>query len=84
VLVGRVDHGFEQLRDDLLRVREARAVEFHEPRVAADVGDQQEGGLDGHRMLGRAATGLIRGTQAGGCNDGQPCCSTTVLSTVKP
>ena len=48
IVARRVDHGFKELRDDLLRVGEARPVELHEARVAADVGDQQESGLDGH------------------------------------
>ncbi len=49
----RVDHDLEQPRDDLLRVRETRMVELHEPRVAGDVGDQQQRGLDRHGPPGR-------------------------------
>ena len=34
-----VDNRLEQLRDYVLCVREARPMEFHEARVAGDVGD---------------------------------------------
>ena len=50
VRLRRVDHRLEQLRDDVLRVREARLMEFHEARVAGDVGDQQESRLDGQAI----------------------------------
>ncbi len=70
VRLRRVDHRLEQLRDDVLRVREARAMELHEARVAGDVGDQQEGRLDGHDSNSRLrASAMLQ-------HDG--------LSTVKP
>ena len=43
-----IDHGFEKLGDDLLRVHEAHVMEFHEPRVTRDVGDQEQCRLDAH------------------------------------
>ena len=49
---GRVDHRFEQLRDDVLRVHQAREMELHEARVAADVGDHEQRGLNGHGVSG--------------------------------
>ena len=45
---GRVDDRLDQLRHDVVRVREAHGVQPHEPRVAGDVGDQQQRRVDGH------------------------------------
>lgn len=43
-----VEHRLEPRGDRLLRVREGEPVLLHEPGVAADVGDEQQGALDGH------------------------------------
>jgi len=46
--LGGVDQRLEQLRHDILRVREVHAVHLHEPRVAPDVRDEKDSALDGH------------------------------------
>ena len=45
---GRIDHLLEQAPRGCLRVPEEGAVELHVLRVAADIGDQEQGTLGLH------------------------------------
>lgn len=63
---GAVDHGLEQLRDDVLSVRQVDPVHLHELRVAADVRDQQKD------ALGQNGAILTRTPARGAGYDGRP------------